>query len=657
MSYFSLSPDVEFTETDLTTGLSAVATAQGASAGQFEWGPVNYPVHIFDEASLISTFGKSTDDTYGYWYPIWNFLQYVGDCLVARALTPNMKNAVAYPGSGGQNIIQVLNPEDWETNFSMGGTGVGMFAAKYPGSIGNSIKVSIADATAFKRKLTGNDFSISGNTVTVSGVTGSNQLKASVGDYLTFKDVNGLTVYSPITGGLLKLKVVSINNEGVITVDQTVTTGDTSLSFPSCYAEWEYASQFQGAPIDSDTAQSAGVTNDGLHVVVVDADGKISGIKGKVLEAFENLSKMPNSKKSDGTVAFYKTALRASKWIWWMDHPTSGELSADGLDFGAAPVSGSAYKSLISALTKNLSGGADDYVTTPGAMITALGVYNDLERYTIRQLFTGNVDVAVANYALSVASARRDCVAYISPFSGPEAAPIIGDTEESVNAILEFRSMLTSTSYGVIDNGVKYQYDKFCDCYRWIALAGDTAGVAARTIKNANEWSSPAGYNRGTVKNVTRLGFNPKKAFRDLLFPKDVNSIVLTPKNGPVLLSDKTLCGRPSDFDAIGVRNLFILLEQTIADTAKFYLFEQNTETTQKLFVSAITPFLRDIQGRGGIEEFYVDVGPSVNTASVKQSKTFAANIYIRPTKVIRFIKLNFIATPEGVSFSEITGQ
>lgn len=545
----------------------------------------------------------------------------------------------------------IANSDQWETDYSTGVGTVGMFAAKYPGVIGNNLKVSIADAATYSRQLTG----------TVQLIDNSNVLQGTgtlftdevqVGDILTFA-ATGSNV--TVGGSTLALTVVSITDDDTLIMSDV--TG-VNLSGATVYAKWEYADQFSGAPIDSDNAVAASSTGDGLHIVIVDATGKISGTVGKVIEAYENISKASNAKKYDGTAAYYKNVLRDSTYLWWMDHPVAGDVTSTGLDFGDKTLPGS-FKNLTRPLTYTLSGGANGYGATDGELETAFGIFADDQKYDVSLIMTGKASVTLANYVIqSVAEVRRDCVAFVSPINVNDNSVIIGDTSASIDKLVAYRNRLSGSSYAVCDNGFKYQYDKYNDVYRYIPLNGDIAGCTARSINDKNEWASPAGYNRGSIKNVTRLAVNPNKSQRDVLFQKSINFVVSFPSSGPILFSDKTMLDRPSDFDAIGIRLLFILLEKSIASSAKYFLFEQNTDLTRKLFVSMITPLLRDIQGKGGISDFYVDVSTStVNTASVIQSKTFAANIYIKATKSIRFIKLNFIATPEGVSFSELTGQ
>jgi len=124
-----------------------------------------------------------------------------------------------------------------------------------------------------------------------------------------------------------------------------------------------------------------------------------------------------------------------------------------------------------------------------------------------------------------------------------------------------------------------------------------------------------------------------------------------------VLYGDKTLLGKPSAFDRINVRRLFIVLEKAISTSAKFTLFEFNDEFTRATFRNLVEPYLRDIKGRRGIYEFKVVCDGSNNTPERIDRNEFWGDIYIKPARSINFIQLNFVAVRTGVSFDEIVGK
>jgi len=217
-----------------------------------------------------------------------------------------------------------------------------------------------------------------------------------------------------------------------------------------------------------------------------------------------------------------------------------------------------------------------------------------------------------------MATTRKDCVAFYSPLKSDvtsgTAATKLGNLTDSDG----FRQNETNknTSYAFMDSGWKYQYDKYNDVYRWIPLNGDIAGLAARTDLQRDPWWSPAGYNRGQIKNIVKLAYNPSKAHRDLLYQKQINPVVSFPGQGTLLFGDKTSQTRPSAFDRLNVRRLFIVLEKAISTAAKFSLFEFNDEITRSQFRNMVEPFLRDVKGRRVITDFKVVCDDTNNPGS-----------------------------------------
>ena len=223
--------------------------------------------------------------------------------------------------------------------------------------------------------------------------------------------------------------------------------------------------------------------------------------------------------------------------------------------------------------------------------------------------------------------------------------------------MVSFRNNLRSTSYAVMDSGYKYMYDRYNDLYRWIPLNGDVAGLCVRTDNTNDPWWSPAGLNRGQIKNLVKLAYNPRKADRDTLYKAGINPVVTFPGQGTILFGDKTLLNKPSAFDRINVRRLFIVLEKAIATASKFTLFEFNDAFTRAQFKSLVVPYLREVQGRRGITDFLVVCDDTNNTPDIIDRNEFVGDIYIKPARSINFIQLNFVAVRTGVAFSEVVGQ
>lgn len=489
-----------------------------------------------------------------------------GNYTVAPNLSANGSNggvdsAIAVVLS--QEGIVINNENDYLMTFVNGGNGVGEWASKYPGELGNSLKVSMADAGSF---------------------------------------------------------------EG-----------------------WDYANQFDSAPSTSVFAAAAGGEDDELHIVVVDEDGAWTGVRGAVLEKFAFVSKASDARRQDGSNNYYRDVINAtSKYIWWMDH------TAAGTNWGTQAAN-KTFATLPSAVTAPLVGGADDLAADDGDLQSAFALFRNAEQYDISLIATGQVTPTVAKYVVdNVAEYRRDCVAFISPTTAL-GAMIQG--EDAVADTVAFRtgaSFNVNSSYAVMDSGFKYMYDRYNDVYRWVPLNGDIAGLCARTDYTNDAWWSPGGLNRGQIKNVIKLSLNPNQSERDELYKNGVNPVVSFPGQGTVLFGDKTLLAKPSAFDRINVRRLFIVLEKAIAVAAKFQLFEFNDSFTRAQFRSLVEPFLRDVQGRRGIVDFRVKCDENNNTGEVIDRNEFVADIFIKPNRAINFITLNFIAARSSVSFDEI---
>lgn len=395
---------------------------------------------------------------------------------------------------------------------------------------------------------------------------------------------------------------------------------------------------------DADLFDSAPTSASNLHLVVKDNDGAITGTAGTVIETYENVSETPGAKTENGSSNFISDVLlNASKWI------AIAEAKADDL---------SGYQS--DRPFQAGSDGNDEKSISLGNLALGYDTFQDATEVDVSFILQGKARGAngyeLANYIIdNVASVRRDCVAFVSPHyytAGDGGSNIVNTAQE----VVDWAAGVTASTYAVVDSGYKYQYDKYSDAYRWVPLNGDIAGLCARTDDLRDPWFSPAGYNRGNVKNVVKLQLNPNKSQRDLLYKNGVNPVITQPGQGTVLFGDKTYAGKTSAFDRINVRRLFIVLEKTIANAAKSTLFEFNDEFTRATFKNLVEPFLRDVQGRRGIYDFKVVCDESNNTGQVIDTNSFVGDIYIKPARSINFIQLNFVAVRTGVEFSEVVG-
>jgi hypothetical protein len=420
----------------------------------------------------------------------------------------------------------------------------------------------------------------------------------------------------------------------------------------SQYSSWTVnglgvAGLFPGAPSTSAQCTAQGGLYDELHVVVIDTGGLITGIKNTVLEVFPYLSKGIDAVDSLGNSNYWKNYIfKNSKYIYAVDPGATVQDYLNKIGTWGTRLYGTTFATMSSPVYAALSGGTT-VAPTDADITRAYDLFANPDEVDISLLISGDLSATNQQYLMSMATTRKDCIAFISP---PYAAT-------STDAISTWKSSFISTSYAVLDSGWKYMFDKYNNVYRWIPLNGDIAGLCAYTDSVRDPWFSPAGYNRGNLKNVVKLNWNPNKTDRDTLYSMAVNPVVTFPGQGTVLFGDKTYQAKPSAFDRINVRRLFIVLEKSIALAAKYSLFEFNDDFTRAQFVALVTPFLRDVQGRRGIYDFRVVCDTTNNTPQVIDSNQFVGDIYVKPARSINFIQLNFVAVRTGVDFTEVVGK
>ena len=454
---FQLSPGVNVSEVDLTTVVPSVATTVGGFAGNFNWGPVDEIVTINNEVQLVERFGKPNSNTYTSFFTAANFLSYANDLRVIRSVGTNANNATVDAAG-----ISIKNKTDYEEQFPIAenvfdaGSYPRGFAAKYPGALGNALRVSMCDA----------------NTTILS--------------------------------------------------------------------TWTYRDEFSANASNSAFAVTKGIVSDEIHIVVVDRTGAISGTEGTVLEKFGFASKLKDAKNEDGTSNYYVDVLNSrSKYIWWLSHPIVttywGRTSSNLLNDSGFVSNGKLMNDLTST-TFDLSGGTD-VEPTAGNRNSSYDLFDNPDSVDVSLLMTGEtVGDTIPDQLISMAENRKDVLVFISP----EQADCVNNSGSEVTDIKTLRNTITSSSFAVMDSGWKYQYDKYNDVYRWIPLNGDVAGLCARTDIERDPWFSPAGFNRGQIKNVVKLSWNPTKAERDELYKSGINPVVTFPGEGTVLYGDKT---------------------------------------------------------------------------------------------------------------------
>ena len=694
---FLVSPGVHVKEIDLTNVVPAVATSIGAIAGPFEKGDVSSIVNISSEEELVKTFGKPNSNNFEWWFTAASFLQYSDTLKVVRAES-GITNAIA----SGTSVL-IRDTDHYNGSYADGQGSVGEWAARTAGTWGNSIGVSIcANSTAWEETAVTTTSAEESAGQTDISVTDASQF--GIGDIVYFQESNGD-----------QYEVTAKNtNTNVITVkflDDPAGAGlqSTIASGTNIRRRWRFYDLFTAAPGTSAWATENGRgTGDEMHIVVYDTTGDLSGFdvdaNGKrtmgVLETYANVSKNSKAKTAQGGNNYYADVIyRQSEYVFWMDHNSSGanwgtnvdgasgfiimngtdgssSNAGDDIVFNQTDSGGtdsgdritlesgtSGFSALDTPTISELLSGTDDYSVTAGELELAYDKFADTESEDINLVLAGPSG-AVADTSsgmdthgtmiIDLCELRKDCVGFISPYRA-SIVNVSSAITQTDNVITGFNT-LPSSSYAVFDSGYKYMYDKYNDVYRYVPLNGDTAGLCANTDRVADAWFSPAGYNRGNVRSAVKLAYNPTKAERDRLYRARVNPVVNFPGQGVVLFGDKTALTKPSAFDRINVRRLFLVLEKAIATASKFQLFEFNDEFTRAQFRNLVEPFLRDVQGRRGITDFRVIADATNNTGQVIDRNEFVADIFIKPARSINFITLNFVATRTGVAFSEVGG-
>ena len=668
---FQVSPGVEVKEVDLTNIVPAVSTTIGAVCGPFEKGPVSEITSISSEKQLVEVFGKPNANNFEYFFTAANFLQYSNSLRVVRTESA-LKNA----SSGGSGIL-IRNTLHYQESFADGQGTHGTWSARTAGIHANGIKIDICDKNNFSEMSNKqvNDASASAAEATIT-MDAFDAADFAVGEVIEFYSDAGGTVFA--TGHeAQKYEITAVDTSAeTITIRQLDDPAGSGLiadladdSYVKRY--WRFSDLFDTAPGTSEFASARGVGDDEIHIVVYDSSGRQTGFDNdvagerlnSVLETFAFVSKHPEATTPQGNSNYYPDVIyRDSKFVYWGDHPTAA-IDASG-DWGQPlssdlSVQGSKFFNKLSTGVENvdrstLANGTDDYAVTDGEQLTSYARFDDGEAVDVNLIMAAKASSTLATNLVTIVEKRKDALVFISP----ERSDVVGvaDSNTQTTNVKNFFDLLPSTSFAVFDSGYKYQYDRFNDVYRYVPLNGDIAGVTAFTESVADAFFSPAGFTRGQIRGAVKLAYEPNKDQRDTLYKARINPVNSFPGQGTVLFGDKTALAKPSAFDRINVRRLFIILEKAIATAAKFQLFEFNDEFTRAQFKNLVEPFLREIQGRRGITDFKVVADESNNTGEVIDRNEFVADIFVKPTRSINFITLNFVAVRTGVAFTEIGG-
>jgi len=678
---FQLSPGVLVTEKDLTSIVPAVATTAGAFAGTFQWGPVEEVITIDSENNLYKKFGGPNDTTYKSFFTAANFLGYGNNLQVVRAANKGVaRNAVAL-----RKVSSALESEVFSIALPPGVAGPS-------GSSNANIAalVTLPESSTYNLEATVANVGVivSGNAITGftlanagDGYVNPPRIEIYLIDNITggglFTGRDSCNVYANVTA---TSNIVLTNDKIVYNDDDYLnnhssgnsTFGEFAAKYPgelgnsirvslfdststSDFSAWTYSNSFRSVPGTSSYVSTLGGTGDELHVAVIDVDGRISGAAGTVIEKYAYVSKAADAKNADGSTNYYKDVInQRSEYIRWLAHPNYTGISNWGSTAKSntftrlSAISSGGFPNGIRQM--DLQDGAQG-VPSSGNLRAAYEIFKNDELYDVSLIPMGDANSADSKWVLdNVVDVRRDCLVFLSP----DQSNVVYNSAPATNTVTYRNDTNINSSFAVMDSGWKYQYDRYNDVYRWVPLNGDTAGLCARTDFTNDPWFSPAGFSRGQIKNVVKLAYSPSKTDRDTLYKAEINPVVSFPGQGTILFGDKTMLSRPSAFDRINVRRLFIVLEKAIATAAKFQLFEFNDAFTRAQFRNLVEPFLRDVQGRRGINDFKVVCDETNNTAEVVDRNEFIADIFIKPARSINYIQLNFIATRSGISFEEV---
>ena len=652
-----LSPGVEIQERDLTVGsIETVEVNVGAIAGSFAKGPVLTPVRISNESQLIEIFGEPSDSNAETWWTAASFLSYGGVLDVVRCATSGQLSA-SDDSATSPYLLSITTKEVYEATYFTAAANPFHYAARDVGADGNAIRVGVIDKGAdVSLKLDGAlGTATVGTQVQNTAGTKSGYIYAWDGGTNTVSLISSdtWTTADIVENGVSDLNITTVSDwyDG-----QDVFTG----------LKW---SSIAPRPGTSPYVAARGGSSDEMHVAVWDATGAITGSPNTLLEKFTYVSKANNAKTTQGAGNYYpQVVLDKSAFVYWGAHETSvydvsGNQAATGGNIAGTGNAGSPSTTtfdLFSGPTSyTMAKGAETGSASSGEIITGLQEFADTETVSIDYLIAGPGDAAsktntqaIGAAVLTITSNRKDCVGFLSPFRGD----VVGVTSSMTQTqnVVDYYSGMQATSFGVFDNTWKYVYDRFADKYRYIPCNGDVAGLCAATTANGLPWFSPAGLNRGAIKNAVKLAYSPTKSERDSLYQKRINPITSLPGQGIVLFGDKTALASPSAFDRINVRRLFNVIEKTIGNAAKGVLFELNDEFTRNNFKNVVEPYLRGVQAERGITDFLVICDDTNNTGAIIDANEFKADFYIKPARSINFITLTFIATRTGVSFEEV---
>lgn len=734
MPFNPVSPGVYDQEVNATTAIPAVATTVGAISGIFAWGPCFDPQLVTSQTQLQQVFGKPSNLNAETWFSAYNFLAYGDNLYTVRTTLTGASTNGTYNGVGSTNTIPhaattavgnayanvawaeallvtnaTYNSTTFKSFLETGSPSTSVanvnYAAKWPGALGNSLRVGVCydanqyhSVVALSGTITGGAssgnsyngvftiapgsntgtliFTASGGSNVAAGNLFANVLVGSFanGDYFRLPTGNRNGPYQLLQARGFANAVTNSTASGITIKFASAYNGGSTLSSNTVERWWEFYGVAKSSNATSWTSSwqfnsSLPTVKDLMLVVVVDQNGVFTNTPNTILEVYQNLSRATDAQNSDGSSNYYQTVINQKSAYVWAINDVYGFASNT-----ANSLTASTPQSAPLNISFSMGGDGDGEANAPmSTLINGWSMFQGTENYKINLVIAGKsvgqsnntagiTNTTYYNYDLpswlisnlgNTVTGRGDCVVFFSPAK----EIVVNNTNGNGIAtdLVNWASLLPTTTRAVMDCNYKYQYDHFNGIYRWIPLNGDIAGLCVYTDTVSYPWMSPAGFNRGQIQNVVKLAWNPQQGDRDYFYPFGINPVVTFPGQGTYLYGDRTFTTQPSAFDRINVRRLFLYMEQAIRIAARYTLFELNDIFTQNQFKNLVTPFLKQIQATRGITDFQVITDASLNTPYVVDANQFLAAILVKPARSINFINITYYAVPDGVAFSTIS--
>ena len=610
-----LSPGVYTREIDFSFYVKQISTSSCGMVGVAERGPINKPMLVTSWEQFINKFGSYLQAGY-LAYAARAFFDNGGSVLyvnrIAHLSDPTDKNSLTAVKASvtlkdRRAVAAVL-----ETGTA--GTDRITWLARQAGVGGNGITVELV-ASGTDTPLS---VDVSGQAITVNLATDSAGDPASTADQV--------------------VQAVALVPEADALVQ--VSTEDSGTVQPAV------AANLAGGQDAQDTlrvhAANEGVWGDGLAVQIEDGTlDPTAGFnivvrhKGEVVEVFKDLS-MDEAAPNHVELAVNER----SEFITVEDLGPSSGSPDDRPATGGFSLSGG---------DDGLNGLNDaDYIGDP-SQHTGFYAFDEID--ALNMLMAPGVTTAnVIHAGITYAENRKDLMLIAE-------APIHLEPLETV----DFRKGQGMYSHAAFNSSYAALY------YPWLEIndpvsgkrklvppSGAVAGCYARSDQKTYVWYAPAGIDRGRIFNALSLGYKASRGERDVLYPEGVNVIASFPDSGINIWGQKTLQSQPSALDRVNVRRLMMYIEEAIAESSRFVVFEPNNPQTWRALIRLINPFLQDIKDKGGFYDFAVQCDEETNTPAVIDRNELVARIFVKPTKTAEFIELNFVLTATGADFKEI---